>query len=163
MKNSEPAWKKEIVKLEERGEHERVVAVLTSAALEGNVLAKIALAKKLWELQEYSEAHLEIEAAENSVDDNDFESNWQLHLAYTYGVGELDTIERWRRAFAHLKKAAEMSDDSRVLLAVAFHYRDGLNGVGVDILKAAMWFEKAAATGDPHATSLHRAFVKKNN
>jgi hypothetical protein len=102
-----------------------------------------------------------LQQVEKTVHLEDWETHWSLHLAYEFGASTLGRVERKRRAFEHLLLAAEWSDDARLKLSVADHYRDGLNHVAIDWNEAGRWYEIAASTGNVEGVAAHKAFQRK--
>ena len=105
---------------------------------------------------------MEIEAATAEVGPQDVDGHWALHQAYTFGVGEVDTPERWRRAFHHLLRAAQVGKEPMLLLKVASHYWGGWNGVERDLVAANAWLQTAVATGSEDARTMYADFLRKN-
>ena len=157
---SDQDWKQRLSLLEADGDLPCAVDLLRSIAERDNDLeARLSLAKVLWNMKRYTEAHSEIEQVERGASPSDSELSWQLYLAYSLGVGEYGTLERWERAFHHLSQAAELMPYPRPKLAVAVHFRDGLNGVEQNLAEAERWFQKAADTGDPGAAEMFSEFI----
>jgi TPR repeat protein len=159
---SDKDWKQKLSVLESDGDLTSAAALLRSIAEVGNDLeARLSLAKALWKMNRYAEAHTEIELVERGVSPSDGELSWKLHLAYALGVGEYESQERSKRAFHHLCQSAALMSYPRPRLSVAVHFRDGLNGVDKDLAEAERWFQMAAATGDLGANEMLDRFIKE--
>lgn len=155
-----PTWKKEVESLASSGETQKVFDVLLAAAQAGDVLARIVLAEKYWMAQRYAESDQEIELAEKLVQPDDSDAHWYLYGAYTVGLLSDQTFERWRRAFLHLRIAAELDGDPRLYMKVGSHYWSGLNGVDVDLDQAEQWLSDAASTGYGEAVAKYEEFKR---
>ena len=161
MKNSYSSWRTLAPIFEANGEIDKAIDLLAGASEFGDIEALVALAKVYWMKRRFDAATTCINRAEEKVKADDFETHWQLHLAYSLGVGEIGRFERQRRAFLHLCVAADLDQHPALLMSVGGHYRDGLNGVQKDLDEAEVWLSKAAATGDKDAISVFKSFLKK--
>lgn len=158
---SDPQWQSAARALIERGAVDEAVALLESVADGGCVAATVELARLKWRKGQFDEAAALIKSAEAAVQDDDLEAHWDLHLGYAIGIGPEDRSERLKLSFEHLCRAAQIGQRPRDLLAVALHFRDGLNEVPQNHEAAKRWLNLAAATGDAMAARMLRAFSGK--
>jgi TPR repeat protein len=154
------SWKKEVERLESDGENQKVINLLLEIAERGDVIARVALAEKYWKAQRYVEARQELERAEQLVQSDDDDAHWELYWAYTLGVSGLIGLEKYKKAFDHLCKSAELSGNPWLYMKVGSHYWGGLNGVDVDLDKADQWLSDAASAGFPEAVEKYKKFKK---
>jgi TPR repeat protein len=157
----DPTWEIRATLLAKAGDRQKAYDVLSEAAAAGRIDALVRLARMQFMNAEYVEADETIRKAALRVRDSDFETHWQLHLAYTLGVGELDTEERWRLAFEHLTIAAALEQHEMLLLAVAYHYEQGLNGVQPDLAEAEKWFARAADMGSSNGAAAYKRLLRQ--
>ena len=158
---SDPAWKVRAEALAAIGNTSQAYEILRDAAESGRTEALVHLAMMQYMNSEYAAADLTVSAAARLVDDDDFETHWQLHRAYTLGVGKLDTLKRWKLAFEHLQIAATLDNHPTLLLVVARHYEFGMNGVTQDLAEAEAWFSRAASAGSSEGASAYKRLLKR--
>lgn len=157
---SDAQWQSAARALVERGAVDEAVTLLQAVAAGGCVGATVELARLKWRRGHFDEAAALMKSAEAAVQGDDIEGHWDLHLAYAIGLGPEDRSERLKLSFDHLRHAAQIGQRPRDLLAVALHFRDGLNEVPPSQDEAKKWVELAAATGDSEAARMLRAFSR---
>lgn len=154
---SDSNWRTAARALVEQGATEQAVELLQSVASDGCVSALVELARLHWRAGKFDDAAELIRSADRAVPDDDLEGHWDLHLAYSLGLGPDDRSERLKQSFDHLCRAARIGHRPQDLIAVALHFRDGLNEVPQDRNQAASWLELASATGDAEAARMLKA------
>lgn len=157
-----PGWHEKYRQMQAADDRDGAFRVLIAAGKRGSLEAAATYARALWAQSDDANAHCVriLEEVERRVAAADGATHQALHLAYSIGVGAglLEWAEIQRRAFDHLKIAAEASGDANMFLSVGLHYGHGFNGVAKDRVRAQAWLEAAASSGDAECVAAYARF-----
>ena len=155
-----PSWHDLSRAFDDAGDTARAVHVLESAVSEGHMGALVVLARLKWKHGAFNDAVKFMKQAERKVEADDWETHFDMHIAYSIGIGSDDGSATKRLAFQHLLTAADASGDSRMKLSVGLHYWHGLNEVEPNLDLADRWLSEAAASGIPDIVKDYERFLK---
>ena len=156
-----PAWQHLARSLESAGDIQRATEVLEAAASEGHLEALVRLAMMTW-LKEDSRSDELIRHVESEVTEEDWETHWSLHQAYTLGIQAGYKYQaRDARAFHHLILAAKWSGHPRMKFTVGVTYWHGHNGVEQDFSAAEHWIGEAAESGVPDIVKSYKKLMQR--
>lgn len=151
---AEKDWQAIAETLLKQGKNDDARRLLESVSAHGGAIAHLMLARTLWRMNQYDEAARVLDLCEQEVKEDDAAGHMGLHVAYSIGIGPGDRSERLKRAFVHLKQVAIINGRPEDVIAVAVHYRDGLNEVDRDLSEARRWLVLAADQGNSEAATL---------
>jgi TPR repeat protein len=169
-----PAWLTLAYAARDAGDEQRAAAILREAASEGYPEALVRLAMMIWPEQE-SVADELVANAEAQVRDEDFDTHFALHQAYSLGIQGMapgakrpeSAMARYQlragKAFRHLKVAAELDAHPRLRFSVGVHYWHGLNGVEKDDAEAEYWLSQAARSLEHDIVKAYRKFSRERS
>ena len=138
-------WLRELPELLHSGRRADAIALVRTLAAQGNLAAKVRLAR-FGEEAGLSRPDSDeiVDQADRECSDDDPDVHWVLYGAYEVGLGTCDYEERSRRALKHLKSFAVLTGDPTAAHAVAVIYGQGNIGTAPDAEQAKLWLQREA-------------------
>lgn len=145
-------WRRDVAELELSGRKEEALALVRGEASEGNMAARVLLARmERWVTLIPEEADQVVHDVALSMDPEDIETHLELSSAYKVGLGGLPYDEQDRRSFEHLLKAVQLGADSVFTLILARNYAIGTLTMKPNQQEAIRWFMHAIHQGSADA------------
>jgi TPR repeat protein len=157
----ERALYQRIVELRFEKRAKEAVDLVRGLAEEGDVAAKVAMARG-WEAAGLTsdQADALVDAAHEAVRPDDVEAHLELSSAYATGLGNVAYDVQARRSFEHLVAAAESGAGANYSLRVGRILLTGALSVPPNVEEAKRWYKRAVAQGSDDALDeLERYFT----
>jgi TPR repeat protein len=145
-------WRSEVADLDLDGRKEEALALVREEASEGNMAARVLLARmERWVSITSEEADRIVDEVALNMDPNDVQAHLELSSAYKVGVGNIPYDEQSRRSFDHLLKAVELGADPVFAVRLARDYALGTLTVKPNQSEAIRWYKHAIQRGSIEA------------
>ena len=145
-------WRREVAELDLAGRREEALALIRKEASEGNLAARVLLARmERWVEMTAEEANRIVDDVALTMDPNDIQAHLELSSAYKVGLGNLPYEKQDQRSFYHLLKAVELGADPVFAVNLARIYAMGTLTVKPNQEEAVRWYKHAIQQGSIEA------------
>jgi TPR repeat protein len=145
-------WRREVAELDLAGRKEDALALVRGEASEGNMAARILLARmERWVTITSQEANRIVDDVALNMDPNDIQAHLELSSAYKVGLGSIPYGEQDRSSLDHLLKAVELGADPVFAVNLARSYAMGTLTVKSNQSEAIRWYRHAIQQGSVEA------------